>query len=146
MAVRIRLTKRGRKKLALYDIVVAHQRAPRDGRFIEKVGNYNPNTKPGSVVLHEEKILQWLLQGAEPSPTVKSILSYQGILLKKHLQIGVNKGAITQEKADKELAAWKTQKIEKTNKFLSAEHPKKHKPSVELQEAAEISKEEETKS
>ena len=145
MAVRIRLTKRGRKKLALYDIVVAPQRAPRDGRFIEKVGNYNPNTKPGSVVLHEEKILKWLLQGAEPSPTVKSILSYQGILLKKHLQIGVNKGAITQEKADKELAAWKTQKIEKANKLLLAEHPKKHKPSVEVQEAAEIPKEAETK-
>jgi small subunit ribosomal protein S16 len=117
MAVKIRLSKRGRKKLALYDIVVADQRAPRDGRFIEKVGNYNPNTNPSTVVLQEDKIVQWLFNGAQPTDTVKNILSSQGILLKRHLQIGVNKGAITQEEADKRFLTWKESRAEKSSKF-----------------------------
>jgi len=117
MAVKIRLTKRGRKKLALYDIVVADQRAPRDGRFIEKLGNYNPNTNPSTVVLKEDKVIQWLFNGAQPTDTVKSILSSQGILLKKHLLIGVKKGAITQEEADKRLLVWKESKTQKPSKF-----------------------------
>jgi small subunit ribosomal protein S16 len=117
MAVKIRLTKRGRKKLALYDIIVADQRAPRDGRFIEKLGNYNPNTNPSTVVLQEDKIVQWLFNGAQPTDTVKNILSSQGILLKKHLQMGVKKGAITQEEADKKFFAWKESKAQKPSKF-----------------------------
>lgn len=120
MAVKIRLSKRGRKKLALYDIVIASQRAPRDGRFIEKVGNYNPNAMPAIVTLEEDKIVQWLLNGAQPTDTVKSILSSQGILLKKHLQLGVKKGAITQEDADKKLATWKESKAQKSGKFKLA--------------------------
>lgn len=115
--VKIRLAKRGRKKLALYDIVVANQRTPRDGRFIEKLGNYNPNTSPAAIVLQEEKILQWLSNGAQPTDTVKSILSSQGLLLKKHLQLGVNKGAITQEEADKKVQAWQEAKAKKATKF-----------------------------
>jgi small subunit ribosomal protein S16 len=118
--VKIRLAKRGRKKLALYDIVVANQRAPRDGRFIEKLGNYNPNTTPAAVVLQEEKILQWLSDGAQPTDTVKSILSSQGLLLKKHLQLGVKKGAITQEEADKKIQAWLEEKAKKATKFKAA--------------------------
>jgi len=117
MAVKIRLTKRGRKKLALYDIIVADQRAPRDGRFIEKLGNYNPNTNPSTVVLQEDKIVQWLFNGAQPTDTVKNILSSQGILLRKHLQMGVKKGAITQEEADKRFLAWKESKAQKPSKF-----------------------------
>lgn len=121
--IKIRLAKRGRKKLALYDIVVANQRAPRDGRFIEKLGNYNPNITPAAVVLQEEKILQWLSNGAQPTDTVKSILSSQGILLKKHVQLGVKKGAITQAQADKKLQDWQEAKAKKANKFkLIASH------------------------
>ncbi len=107
MAVKIRLARRGRKKLALYDIVVADARAPRDGLFIEKLGNYNPNTHPATILLKEENALQWLLKGAQPTNTARTILSSHGVLLKKHLQVGVAKGAITQEVADTRLEAWK---------------------------------------
>jgi small subunit ribosomal protein S16 len=111
MAVKIRLTRRGRKKLALYDIVVADARSPRDGRFIEKLGNYNPNTHPATIQLKEESALQWLRKGAQPTHTVRTILSSHGIMLRKHLQLGVDKGAITQEVADERLAAWQRDKV-----------------------------------
>ena len=107
MAVKIRLARRGRKKLAMYDIVVADARAPRDGKFIEKIGTYNPNTNPASIVLNEVNALKWIMNGAQPTDTTRAILSYKGILLKKHLQVGVNKGAITQEAADEKFGAWK---------------------------------------
>lgn len=113
MAVKIRLARRGRKKLAMYDVVVADARAPRDGRFIEKVGTYNPNTNPATIVLNEERALKWLLNGAQPTDTVRAMLSYKGILYKKHLQIGVLKGALTQEKADELYEAWKQAKEQK---------------------------------
>jgi small subunit ribosomal protein S16 len=106
MAVKIRLARRGRKKLAIYDVVVADARAPRDGRFIEKLGIYNPSTTPASIDIREDKALDWLMKGAKPTDTVRAILSYRGIMLKKHLQIGVNKGAITQEEADKRFNDW----------------------------------------
>lgn len=108
--VRIRLARRGRKKLAIYDVVVADQKSPRDGRFIERVGTYNPNSNPASIELNEERALHWVMVGAQPSPTVKAMLSYRGILLKKHLQQGVLKGAITQEDADRKFDEWKAQK------------------------------------
>jgi len=110
MAVKIRLARRGRKKAAIYDIVVADARAPRDGKFIEKLGVYNPNTNPASINFSEEKAFQWLMNGAQPTDTVKAMLSYRGILFKKHLQIGVNKGAITQETADARFEEWKNAK------------------------------------
>ncbi|WP_215226552.1 30S ribosomal protein S16 [Echinicola shivajiensis] len=110
MAVKIRLARRGRKRMAIYDVVVADARAPRDGRFIEKIGSYNPNTDPASININNERALQWLLNGAQPTDTVKAMLSYRGVLLKKHLQIGVLKGAISQEEADKKFDAWKEQK------------------------------------
>jgi small subunit ribosomal protein S16 len=104
--VKIRLARRGRKKLAMYDVVVADARAPRDGRFIEKIGTYNPLTVPASIDLNDEKAFHWLMNGAQPSDTVKAMLSYRGIMMKKHLQIGVIKGALTQEQADAKLAEW----------------------------------------
>ena len=104
--VKIRLARRGRKKLAMYDVVVADARAPRDGRFIEKIGTYNPLTIPATIDLNDEKAFKWLMNGAQPSDTVKAMLSYRGIMLKKHLQIGVIKGALTQEQADTKLAEW----------------------------------------
>ncbi len=110
MAVKIRLARRGRKKQAMYDVVVADARAPRDGRFIEKLGTYNPNTDPATIVLDENKAFDWVMKGAQPTDTVRAMLSYRGILMKKHLQIGVIKGALTQEQADAKFEAWKSQK------------------------------------
>lgn len=115
MAVRIRLARRGRKKLALFDVVVSDSRSPRDGRFIEKIGTYNPLTNPASIQIDDQKAFEWLLKGAQPSDTVKRMLSYRGVMLKKHLQLGVIKGAITQEVADQRHAEWlqsKTAKIQ----------------------------------
>ena len=110
MAVKIRLARRGRKKLAMFDVVIADSRSPRDGRFIEKIGTYNPNTRPAGINLDEEKAFQWLMNGAQPTDTVKAMLSYKGIMLRKHLQIGVLKGAISQEQADSKLNSWKSEK------------------------------------
>ncbi|CAM4327693.1 30S ribosomal protein S16 [Cytophagaceae bacterium 50C-KIRBA] len=110
MAVKIRLARRGRKKLAIFDLVVADARAPRDGRFIEKIGTYNPNSNPATIVLNDAQALKWVMNGAQPTDTAKAILSYRGILYKKHLQVGVIKGAITQEQADAKFEAWKAEK------------------------------------
>jgi len=122
MAVKIRLARRGRKKLAKFDVIVADARAPRDGRFIEKIGTYDPLTNPATIDLNEDKAFQWLMNGAQPSDTVKAMLSYRGILMRKHLQIGVAKGAISQDEADRKLAEWKqakTAKIENKKDTLS---------------------------
>jgi small subunit ribosomal protein S16 len=110
MATKIRLQRHGRKKRAFYHIVVADSRAPRDGRFIEKIGTYNPITNPATIDLDVNKAAQWLLNGAQPTDTARAILSYKGAAYKKHLQVGVNKGAITQEEADKKLAIWISEK------------------------------------
>jgi small subunit ribosomal protein S16 len=104
--VKIRLARRGRKKLAMYDVIVADARAPRDGRFIEKIGTYNPLTVPATINLNDERAFHWVMNGAQPTDTVKAMLSYRGIMLRKHLQVGVIKGAISQEQADSKLAAW----------------------------------------
>ncbi len=122
MAVKIRLARRGRKKLAMYDVVVADARAPRDGKFIEKIGTYNPLTNPATINLQDERAFHWLMNGALPSDTVKAMLSYRGVMLKKHLQIGVVKGAITQEVADSKLAEWlksKESKIQGKTEILA---------------------------
>lgn len=115
MAVKIRLQRRGKKNFAFYHIVVADSRAPRDGRFIEQIGSYNPNTNPATIVLNNERALNWLNVGAQPTLVTRKILSYEGVLLQRHLQIGVNKGAITQEQADKKFEAWKAEKEAKVN-------------------------------
>ena len=104
--VKIRLARRGRKKLAMFDVVVADARSPRDGKFIEKIGTYNPLTVPAAIELQDDRAFHWLMNGAQPSDTIRAVLSYRGILYKRHLQIGVNKGAITQEQADTKLADW----------------------------------------
>jgi small subunit ribosomal protein S16 len=120
--VKIRLARRGRKKLAMFDVIVADARAPRDGRFIEKIGTYNPLTNPASIVMNDDRAFHWLMNGAQPSDTVKAMLSYRGVMLKKHLQIGVVKGAITQEQADAKLADWlraKENKIQSKRDTLS---------------------------
>ncbi|HEY9489289.1 MAG TPA: 30S ribosomal protein S16 [Chryseosolibacter sp.] len=119
--VKIRLARRGRKKLAMYDVVVADARAPRDGRFIEKLGTYNPLTVPARVELNNDRAFHWLMQGAQPSDTVKTMLSYRGVMLRKHLQIGVIKGALTQEQADAKLDEWlksKDQKVQASSDKL----------------------------
>ncbi len=115
MAVKIRLSRRGRKKRAMYDIVVADARAPRDGRFIEKLGTFDPNSNPSTVVLNADKAVKWLLDGAQPTDTARSILHHEGVLIKKHLQVGVIKGAITQEVADGRFAEWKQLKESKVS-------------------------------
>ena len=106
MAVKIRLARRGRKKMAMYDIVVADSRSPRDGRFIEKIGTYNPNTIPAAVNYDADKAFDWMMKGAQPTETVRGMLSNRGVLYRKHLQLGVNKGAITQEVADNRYHDW----------------------------------------
>ncbi|MCF0176083.1 MAG: 30S ribosomal protein S16 [Bacteroidales bacterium] len=115
MAVKIRLQRHGKKNFAFFHIVVADSRAPRDGRFIEQLGSYNPNTNPATIILNEERALAWLNVGAEPTLVTRRILSYEGVLLKKHLQGGVAKGALTQEQADAKFAAWKAEKEAKVN-------------------------------
>lgn len=110
MAVKIRLARHGKKNFAYFHIVVTDSRSPRDGRLIEQIGLYNPNTNPATIVLDGEKALEWLNVGAQPTTTARRILSYEGVLLKKHLQGGVAKGAFSQEEADKKWAAWKAEK------------------------------------
>lgn len=110
MAVKIRLQRRGKKNFAFYHIVVADSRAPRDGRFIEDLGTYNPNTDPATIVLNGERALRWLGVGAQPTLVARRILSYEGVLLRKHLQGGVAKGALTQEQADAKWNAWKQER------------------------------------
>lgn len=110
MPVKIRLARHGKKDYAFYHIVVADSRAPRDGRFIERVGTYNPNTNPATIELKFEKALSWLQKGAQPTDTVRSILSKNGVLLKKHLLEGVKKGAFTAEVAEEKFNAWVSEK------------------------------------
>ncbi|MBD2724228.1 30S ribosomal protein S16 [Hymenobacter armeniacus] len=110
MAVKIRLARRGRKKAATYDIVVADSRSPRDGRFIEKLGTYNPNTNPATINYDADRAFYWMMTGAQPTDTVRAMLSYRGVLYRRHLQLGVDKGAITQEVADERFNAWKQEK------------------------------------
>ena len=110
MATKIRLQRHGRKKRPFYHIVVADTRAPRDGRFIEKIGTYNPTTNPATIDLDVNKATEWLLKGAEVTDTAGAILSYKGAKYKKHLQVGVNKGSISQEDADKKFAEWLAEK------------------------------------
>ena len=135
MAVKIRLTRRGRKKKAMYDVIVADARSSRDGRFIEKIGTYLPLTNPATIEVDEKKAVDWLIKGAQPTDTVRRILSYKGLMLKKHLQIGVQKGAITQEQADKKFEEWLAQKDAEVNKKVSSLAKKKAESAKERLEA-----------
>lgn len=115
MSVKIRLRRQGRKKSAYYQIVAADARSKRDGRFLEKIGTYNPMTNPASITLDVDKALTWLNNGAQPTDTARAILSYKGVMFKKHLQRGVTKGAFTQEVADKKFEEWITAKEAKVS-------------------------------
>lgn len=106
MAVKIRLQRKGRKQSPFYHIVIANSRSPRDGRFIEKIGTYNPMTKPATIEIDRDKAYEWLMNGAQPTDTVRAILRFKGVLYKKHLMLGVKKGALTQEEADERLKTW----------------------------------------
>ena len=154
MATKIRLQRHGHKDYAFYPIVIADSRAPRDGRFIERIGSYNPNTNPATISLNFERALYWLNCGAIPTDTVRNILSREGVLMMKHLQGGVKKGAFSQEEAQKRFDAWKAEKDAKieavrnqvrenkkaANKERLAEEAKKNEAKAEAvaQKKAEI--------
>lgn len=131
MAVKIRLARKGRRKLAYYHIVVANSRSPRDGRYIERIGNYNPRTNPATIELDFDKALGWLQKGALPTETCRAILSYKGVLLKKHLLEGVKKGAFDEAEANRRFEAWMKQNEEKIES---------KKSSIEKSKDADVSK------
>ena len=123
MAVKIRLARHGKKGYAFYHIVAADSRAPRDGKFIEKLGTYNPNTNPATIDLKFDRALDWLLKGAQPTDTCRAILSYKGVMYKKHLLGGVAKGAFTEAEAEAKFNVWASEKQSKidakSNKLVS---------------------------
>ena len=124
MATKLRLQRRGRKNHPFYQIIVADSRAPRDGKYIERIGSYNPNTNPATITLDMERALYWLQTGAEPSDTVRNILSREGVLMKKHLLGGVTKGAFTQEEADRKFEEWLNNKQQTVDSVKSAKEEK----------------------
>ena len=120
MAVKIRLQRKGRKKKPFYHIVAADSRAPRDGKFIQKLGTYNPLTVPATIDLDGEAALEWLMKGAQPTDTARAILKFKGVYYRKHLQRGVAKGAFDQEAADKMYEEWIASKEAKVEKRKQA--------------------------
>jgi len=149
MPAKIRLQRQGKKGQPFYHIVVADGRAPRDGKFIEKIGTYNPLTKPADIVLDFDNALQWLQNGAQPTDTVRSILSYKGVMYKHHLLKGVKKGAFTELEAEAKFNKWmseKTAKIEQAAKDENLKQKEEVKKALEAEKeinekrAAEISK------
>jgi small subunit ribosomal protein S16 len=116
MAVKLRLARHGRKSKPYYYIIAADSRTPRDGKFIERIGSYNPITNPATIDIDFDKALDWVIKGAQPTDTVRRILSYKGILMKKHLLDGVKKGAFSETEAEKRFNAW----LEDKNKNITA--------------------------
>jgi len=110
MPAKIRLQRHGKKGYAFFHIVIADGRAPRNGKFIEKIGTYNPNTNPATIELNNEKALEWLKNGAQPTETTRAILSYKGVMMKLHLEKGVAKGALTAEQAEEKFNKWESEK------------------------------------
>lgn len=143
MATRIRLQRHGRKAYAFYKIVIADSRAPRDGKFIEKIGTYNPNTNPATVDLNFERALYWLTNGAQPSDTARNILSREGVLLMKHLQGGIKKGAFDEAQAQAKFEAWTKQRDEQLGTLkanLQQEKLAAAKAAFEAEQAANKAK------
>lgn len=133
MPVKIRLQRHGKKGQAFYHIVIADGRAPRDGKFIEKIGTYNPTTNPATINLDNSKALTWLQNGAQPTDTCRAILSYKGVLYKNHLLGGIQKGALTQEQADAKFAKWTAEKESKiSGKVTSLDSAKKDETKKRL--------------
>ena len=120
MPVKIRLQRHGKKGKPFYWVVAADVRAPRDGKFLQKIGTYNPNTNPAQIEIDIDEAVKWLHFGAQPTETARRILSYKGVLLKYHLQGGVKKGALTQEQADAKFAAWLSEKEQKISQKKDA--------------------------
>jgi small subunit ribosomal protein S16 len=125
MATKIRLQRFGRKNYAFYQIVIADSRAPRDGKFIERIGSYNPNTNPATIDLKFDRALYWLQTGAQPTDTVRTILSREGVCFKKHLLEGVKKGAFDEATADVKFEAWLQGKKASLQKIKDDEREKK---------------------
>ncbi len=139
MSVKIRLARHGKKGYAFYHIVVADSRAPRDGKFIEKIGTYNPNTNPATIDLCFDKALDWLQKGAQPTDTCRAILSYKGVLYKKHLLGGVAKGAFDENTANAKFEKWageKASKISAKTQQLSGDKAKAEKARLAEEEKA----------
>ena len=143
MATKIRLQRHGRKNYAFYPIVIADSRAPRDGKYIERIGSYNPNTNPATITLNFERALYWVNTGAQPTDTVRTILSNEGVLLMKHLQGGVRKGAFDEAAADRRFAAWKAKKQAQVDALKADMADKRQiaeKQRLEAEEAANKAK------
>ncbi|MGV3695735.1 30S ribosomal protein S16 [Flavobacterium sp.] len=156
MSVKIRLQRHGKKQKPFYWIVAADARSKRDGRYLEKLGTYNPNTNPATIDLNIDQAVQWLHNGAQPTDTARAILSYKGALMKHHLDGGVRKGALTQEQADAKLAKWLEEKANKVTakteglskaqadakaKALKAEKAANEKRAAAAAEAAKVEEE-----
>ncbi|MEC8723818.1 MAG: 30S ribosomal protein S16 [Bacteroidota bacterium] len=154
MPVKLRLQRHGKKGKPFYWIVAADTRSKRDGRFLEKLGTYNPNTNPAQIELNVQSAVQWLQNGAQPTDTARAILSHQGVLLKKHLAVGVSKGALTEEQAEEKFQAWNAEKqakieakksdIQKAKNAQQAKALAAEKAANEARIAAAAIKEEET--
>jgi small subunit ribosomal protein S16 len=119
MPAKIRLQRHGKKGSAYYHIVIADGRAPRDGKFIEKIGTYNPTTNPATITIDTDKALTWLQNGAQPTDTCRTILSFKGVMYRRHLQGGIAKGALTQAQADAKFEKWLAEKEAKVSGKLS---------------------------
>ncbi|MBQ1798327.1 MAG: 30S ribosomal protein S16 [Muribaculaceae bacterium] len=135
MATKIRLQRHGHKDYAFYPIVIADSRAPRDGRFIERIGSYNPNTNPATISLNFERALYWVNVGAIPTDTVRNILSREGVMLMKHLQGGVKKGAFDEAEAQRRFEAWKAEKAAKLEAVKNQEREGKKAAAKKALEA-----------
>jgi small subunit ribosomal protein S16 len=135
MSVKIRLQRRGRKKKPHYNIVVADSAKPRDGRSIQKLGYYNPNSQPATIELNNDNALYWLQVGAQPTPTVDRILSYRGVKYRKHLLRGVKKGILTEEEADEKYAKWLEDKAAEIQKKVEAVQQKSQEEAQQRLEA-----------
>jgi small subunit ribosomal protein S16 len=143
MAVKIRLQRHGKKDAAFFHVVAADGRAPRDGAFIEKLGVYNPNTNPATIDINFDSTLKWLLNGAVPTDTCRAILSYKGVLMKKHLLDGVKKGAFSEAQAEEKFTKWldqKTLKISAKKDNLSANAKKALADKIKTETAAKEAK------
>lgn len=144
MSTKIRLARHGRKGRPFYHVVIADSRAPRDGKYIERVGTYDPNTNPATVNIKFERALYWLMNGAQPTETAKNILSHEGVLLKKHLLEGVRKGAFDEAAAETKFAAWveaKDAKIQDKVSKLSQESATAAKARLEAETKVKEAKE-----
>ncbi|MCC7331767.1 MAG: 30S ribosomal protein S16 [Flavobacteriales bacterium] len=143
MPTKIRLQRHGKKAFAFFHVVVADSRAPRDGKFIEKLGTYNPNSNPATIDINFERSLHWVKSGAQPTDTCRALLSYKGVIYKNHLDKGVAKGALTQDQADKKFAAWlnkKEGKIQSKKDSLSKDAASKAKARFSAEQEANTKK------